>query len=242
MAQSEESQNTSGQRPAIPRRRYNTAWALANILRDRQANEEARLGMKPAPMVRERFWLPKRQGEVSELAFCHKAAGLGFGVAKPWGESEPYDFILDSGHRLWRVQVKSACHHFNRRYDVHAQHCNSDGGKTGYTSADIDILVAYLIPINLWYVIPGGKAPEGGALLLPVWGRPSWILRGLPRSLECDGARTIGGFVPTRNGTAASRIFESAILVISRSRRSRLPLRKDQAGIWSVERQHRDAD
>ena len=38
----------------------------------------------------------KRKGELSEAAFLLKAAGLGFGVAKPWGDSERYDFILDS--------------------------------------------------------------------------------------------------------------------------------------------------
>jgi len=35
-----------------------------------------------------RLW-PKRGGELSELAFFYKAASLGFGVAKPWGDSEP---------------------------------------------------------------------------------------------------------------------------------------------------------
>src|SRR5881398_2739497 len=38
----------------------------------------------------------KRKGELSEAAFLLKAAGLGFGFAKPWGDSERYDFILDS--------------------------------------------------------------------------------------------------------------------------------------------------
>src|SRR5437588_7878910 len=38
----------------------------------------------------------KRKGELSEAAFLLKAAGLGFGGAKPWGDSERYDFILDS--------------------------------------------------------------------------------------------------------------------------------------------------
>src|SRR5437870_6319042 len=37
----------------------------------------------------------KRKGELSEAAFLLKAASLGFGVAKPWGDSERYDFILD---------------------------------------------------------------------------------------------------------------------------------------------------
>ncbi len=49
----------------------------------------------------------KQRGELAEIAFLHKAANLGFGVAKPYGDSERYDFILDSGERLWRVQVKS---------------------------------------------------------------------------------------------------------------------------------------
>ena len=38
----------------------------------------------------------KRRGELAELAFTLKAASLGFGVAKPYGDSERYDFILDS--------------------------------------------------------------------------------------------------------------------------------------------------
>src|SRR5438876_743386 len=40
----------------------------------------------------------KRRGEAAEAAFLAKASGLGFGVAKPWGDSERYDFLLDSGH------------------------------------------------------------------------------------------------------------------------------------------------
>ena len=37
----------------------------------------------------------KQRGELAEMAFTYKAAGLGFGVAKPYGDSESYDFILD---------------------------------------------------------------------------------------------------------------------------------------------------
>ena len=39
----------------------------------------------------------KARGEAAEAAFLAKAAGLGFGVARPWGDSERYDFIVDSG-------------------------------------------------------------------------------------------------------------------------------------------------
>jgi hypothetical protein len=49
----------------------------------------------------------KQKGELAELTFLQKAASLGFGVAKPYGDGERYDFILDSGERFWRVQVRS---------------------------------------------------------------------------------------------------------------------------------------
>jgi hypothetical protein len=143
-----------------------SALALANLERDRQANEEARLGTK-TPMVRGPLW-PKRRGEVSELAFFYKAASLGFGVAKPWGDSERYDFILDSGQRLWRVQVKSGCYHRKRCYDLHGKCGNHE--KTQYTSEEIDIFVAYLVPIDVWYVIPVEKIKKKSLLFYPYGG------------------------------------------------------------------------
>ena len=38
----------------------------------------------------------KRRGELAELAFTLKAASLGFGVSKPFGDSERYDTIVDA--------------------------------------------------------------------------------------------------------------------------------------------------
>jgi len=62
----------------------------------------------------------KRRGEVAEAAFLHKTAALGFSVSKPWGESDRYDFILDSGDHCWRVQVKSAHTSALHGYAFHA--------------------------------------------------------------------------------------------------------------------------
>ncbi|MGH9494656.1 MAG: group I intron-associated PD-(D/E)XK endonuclease, partial [Candidatus Sulfotelmatobacter sp.] len=41
----------------------------------------------------------KRRGELAELAFTLKAASLGLGVSKPYGDSERYDVIVDP--RSW---------------------------------------------------------------------------------------------------------------------------------------------
>src|SRR6202167_6759827 len=53
---------------------------------------------------------PKQLGEIAEAEFIAKAVGMGFVVAKPWGDSEPYDFIVNvrKSFHFWRVQVKSA--------------------------------------------------------------------------------------------------------------------------------------
>jgi hypothetical protein len=94
----------------------------------------------------------KQRGEVAESVFLAKAVSMGFGVAKPWGDSERYDFILDSGSRLWRVQLKSAfsgCEYGG--YTVHA--CGNEN-LSPYTAAEIDVVVAYIVPEDAWYVIP----------------------------------------------------------------------------------------
>jgi Pyruvate/2-oxoacid:ferredoxin oxidoreductase delta subunit len=90
----------------------------------------------------------KALGEAAEAAFLAKATSLGFGVAKTWGDSERYDFILDSGQKLWRIQVKS-CRHFRSYYKV-----TTRGATQPYTAEQIDFIAIYIVPENLWYVIP----------------------------------------------------------------------------------------
>jgi hypothetical protein len=95
----------------------------------------------------------KQNGELAELIFMGKAVSLGFGVAKPWGDSQRFDFILSRGERLWRVQVKSTTHVHRRGYKVGARK-RSIQGQVAYTPKEIDILVAYIVPREVYYVIP----------------------------------------------------------------------------------------
>ncbi len=106
----------------------------------------------------------KRQGELAELAFLYKASAMGFGVAKPYGDSRRYDFILDSGDRLWRVQVKSRS---NPRGHAYSFGGNSATKRSApYTVDEIDVLVAYVVPENAWYVIPVEVLVRGRTLIL----------------------------------------------------------------------------
>jgi len=95
----------------------------------------------------------KVTGERSEAAFLHKAATLEFGVAKPWGDSRRYDFILDNGSCLHRVQVKCTECIRARAYETRATYTTGKG-RAVYTKKDIDFIAAHVVPLDIWYIIP----------------------------------------------------------------------------------------
>ena len=49
-----------------------------------------------------------RQGILGESAFQYRGAALVLRLSKPISEKGPYDYIIDSGRRFWRVNVKSS--------------------------------------------------------------------------------------------------------------------------------------
>ena len=99
-----------------------------------------------------RFRQPKRRGEWAEMKFMVRAAEAGFTVSKPYGDSALYDFIVDAGGVLSRVQVKSVSVAQRDAYRI----CSGSGhrSKTAYTPSDLDFLAAYVIPHDAWYIIP----------------------------------------------------------------------------------------
>ncbi len=92
----------------------------------------------------------KRRGEASEAAFLARATSLGFSVCVPWGDSERYDSVIGRGPTLLRVQVKSASRYADARYRVRT----TGASYTIYNAAEIDFLVAHIVPEDLWYIIP----------------------------------------------------------------------------------------
>jgi PD-(D/E)XK endonuclease len=108
---------------------------------------------------------PKQLGEIAEAEFIAKAVGMGFVVARPWGDSEPYDFIVNpkKSFHFWRVQVKSA-HVVGA--DGGCSFRAHDHNQRSYSSEDIDALVAYARPMNAWYVMPVRVVEELKSLML----------------------------------------------------------------------------
>src|SRR5271157_448863 len=98
----------------------------------------------------------KAKGDLAELAFLYKAASLGFGVAKPYGDKERYDFILDSGERFWRLQVKSTSsgEAGHTGYVVSACHKVPKYKTKPYRPDEIDFFAIYIVPLGIWYLVP----------------------------------------------------------------------------------------
>jgi hypothetical protein len=95
----------------------------------------------------------KQRGELAEMMFMVKATQKGFATAKPYGDSRRYDFIVDVGNRLWRVQVKSSSAQDCGAYQVNLQR-NANGEVIPYDPSEIDFVVAYVMPLDAWFVIP----------------------------------------------------------------------------------------
>jgi len=96
---------------------------------------------------------PKRRGEEGELAFMRRAIAEGSAIAKPWGDSERYDFILDNRVRLWRVQVRSTGYEVHHGFAVHA-YVMVKRKMVRLTSKDVDLIAVCLVPKDLWYIVP----------------------------------------------------------------------------------------
>lgn len=103
---------------------------------------------------------PKRRGEMVEIAFLHRATDLGFRVSKPFGDSDPYDFIVDNGRRRWLVQVKSSGKFCAKNvYHVNAGRHTYAGRRAvpqlvPYLPEEIHFLAVLIVPEDTWYIIP----------------------------------------------------------------------------------------
>jgi hypothetical protein len=97
-----------------------------------------------------------RHGEVGELAFILKATSLGLTPSRPYGDRRPYDFLLECGSRVLRIQVKSVFlsrQGYKNRFSVGV--CQTTrAGSVAYKTGEIDFIVAYVAPFETWYVIP----------------------------------------------------------------------------------------
>ena len=104
---------------------------------------------------------PKLRGEWAELRFMTRAAEHGLCVTKPWGETARYDFAVEHEGHFVRVQVKSTMFKDRGGYS-----CTVRGCRGPYEGDPFDFLAAYLIPEDVWYIIPAERFSGQGSIAL----------------------------------------------------------------------------
>ena|SRR5437762_4629333 len=95
---------------------------------------------------------PKRMGEWAEVCFTAAALQRGFSVAKPYGDSDPYDVILCHNRTFHRVQVRSTSNFRDNRYFLATT--RGVGRKQRYNANEIDFMAALVVPCRAWYIFP----------------------------------------------------------------------------------------
>ena len=108
----------------------------------------------------------KLTGELGEAAFLHAAIHRGLCIARPWGDSRRYDFIIQSSptsNTFHRIQVKCTESPNASGFQVQSTYCDRKR-KGKYTPGDIDFLVAYIIPHNIFYIVPIAACPKSASL------------------------------------------------------------------------------
>lgn len=90
-----------------------------------------------------------------------RAAEQGLQVTKPWGETARYDFGVEDGGRFVRVQVKSTMFKDRGGYS-----CSVRGSCGVYQEDVFDLVAVYVIPEDLWYIIPAEKIRGQGSVAI----------------------------------------------------------------------------
>ena len=112
----------------------------------------------------------KERGEWVELRFMTSALEHGYAVSKPWGDSSAYDVGVSHGSDILRVQVKSTTVRTGTGY--FCQFKPHFLKKQDYTLQQIDLFAAYVIPQDVWYLIPAavilGPTRKTGLMLYPM--------------------------------------------------------------------------
>jgi len=129
----------------------------------------------------------KKFGELAEQMFCLEVLKRGGVPCKPIGDSQPYDWLVVSGGKIYKVQVKSSWMTvLNRVGSRSVSRCRvSVGHKTSkkaiYKKGDIDLMAIWLEPFSSWLIKPVSQLGRKKTMQVRRGDceSPSWSLLGL---------------------------------------------------------------
>lgn len=90
-------------------------------------------------------------GNIAELEFLLQATRRGLIVSRPSIQATIYDFLVDNGKKIYRIQVKSN-HQNGPNYRLKLGQGSKQ--KNNYSPEDVDIIAAFIGELKTWYIFP----------------------------------------------------------------------------------------
>jgi hypothetical protein len=106
-------------------------------------------------------WLGKPaylRGEWVEMQFQARGTQHELTVCRPYGHCHSYDFIVEYRGRFARVQVKGTATFNGTSFVVSTR---SRQGSKPYARDAFEFFAFYIVPMNVWYIIPKSVADHG---------------------------------------------------------------------------------
>jgi len=93
----------------------------------------------------------KKRGEWAESVFLARASEEGLSASKPWGDSRSFDCVVGRPGKFVAVQVKCTIAKLEKGEGYICSTCSSH---KPYKKGSFDYLAAFVIPEDVWYIIP----------------------------------------------------------------------------------------
>lgn len=108
----------------------------------------------------------KSLGEYAEARFVVQCLEHGIIPCDPFGDNQKYDKICEAGGQMYRIQIKSTSKATKSgKFSVLA--ASGSKNRTIYTPEEIDILAVYIVPYDLFYLVPVGDLTSVKVYLRP---------------------------------------------------------------------------
>ena len=95
------------------------------------------------------------QGKIAENIFANECIKRNYEILNPVIDRHGYDFVIRSDKYL-RIQVKSTSKPDKRNPNklTYKIQCRKGATSRAYEPDDFDYLAAYIIPLDMWYILP----------------------------------------------------------------------------------------
>lgn len=94
----------------------------------------------------------KQKGDIAESYFIATAIEKGYEILKPFGDRKPYDLVIDTGNKLYKIQVKYA--RYDKKSTRHWAKVTRSNSHKPYSISDFDYAAVYTKKNKDIYIIP----------------------------------------------------------------------------------------